>query len=185
MTLCDLATLHPYVSRLSGSQRQSDRSAYGAVQTRPTPRTPPTRSTLRHSTLRHAQTRPTRHASHLSNHPLRHGQTPPTPPTPVSIDTAPTVLCWASRSALRRGRAEREAQHSTLRSSCSKCGQNGHARPNCCSPGGAWEGLCGDGGLHTWHEEYMACNTALPAAVGRLTAPGLQNPTSRVFQLAA
>ena len=62
-------------------------------QTRPTPPTPPTRSTLRHSTLRHAQTRPTRLICPTT---LRHrsdtGQTPPTPSTPVSIDTAPTLL---------------------------------------------------------------------------------------------
>ena len=62
-------------------------------QTRPTPPTPPTRSTLRHSTLRHAQTRRTRLNCPTT---LRHrsdtGQTPPTPSTPVSIDTAPTPL---------------------------------------------------------------------------------------------
>ena len=56
-------------------------------------RTPPTRSTLPHSTLRHAQTRPTRLICPTT---LRHrsdtGQTPPTPSTPVSIDTAPTLL---------------------------------------------------------------------------------------------
>ena len=62
-------------------------------QTRPTPSTPPTRSTLRHSTLRHAQTRRTRLNCPTT---LRHrsdtGQTLSTPSTPVSIDTAPTLL---------------------------------------------------------------------------------------------
>ena len=48
------------------------------------------------------------------------------------------------------------------RLTCSKCGQNGHARPNCCSPGGAWEGMCDDGGQYTYHEGYTACNTAVP-----------------------
>ena len=40
---------------------------------------------------------------------------------------------------------------------CAKCGRNGQMAPNCCSSGGAWEGMCDSGGLHTRSEGYQAC----------------------------
>ena len=41
---------------------------------------------------------------------------------------------------------------------CPKCGQVGDDKPNCCSSGGAWEGMCGEGGQYTHHDGYQACN---------------------------
>merc|ERR1740138_1017182 len=40
---------------------------------------------------------------------------------------------------------------------CAKCASHDSARPNCCSPGGSWEGLCNEGGLHSWHGGFQAC----------------------------
>ena len=43
---------------------------------------------------------------------------------------------------------------------CHTCGastQDVTAAPNCCSDGGAWEGLCNEGGQHTWDEGDQAC----------------------------
>ena len=42
-------------------------------------------------------------------------------------------------------------------STCAKCGQKKAAALNCCSDGGAWEGLCEEGGEHDWHEGFQAC----------------------------
>ena len=42
-------------------------------------------------------------------------------------------------------------------STCAKCGQKNAAALNCCSGGGAWEGLCEEGGEHDWHEGFQAC----------------------------
>ena len=41
---------------------------------------------------------------------------------------------------------------------CSRCSyhtKNGHF--NCCGEGGAWEGLCEEGGEHTWNDGFQAC----------------------------
>ena len=42
---------------------------------------------------------------------------------------------------------------------CAKCVRVGIAKPNCCSTGGTWEGMCDQGGLHTWSEGFHVCNT--------------------------
>ena len=59
---------------------------------------------------------------------------------------------------------------------CAKCGQMAEARqgtaagPNCCNAGGTWEGMCDEGGQHTWHEGFVACKS--PAHAGdALTQP--------------
>ena len=41
---------------------------------------------------------------------------------------------------------------------CPRCGRVGDAKSNCCSSGGAWEGMCGEGGQQTHHDGYQACN---------------------------
>ena len=51
-------------------------------------------------------------------------------------------------------------------SACAKCGKPDHWSANCCSDGGAWEGLCDKGSTqqHTWAEGYNACiGAAAPA----------------------
>ncbi len=51
---------------------------------------------------------------------------------------------------------------------CPKCGRVGDSKSNCCSPGGAWEGMCGEGGQYTHHDGYQACN-GNPAAAKSAT----------------
>ena len=57
---------------------------------------------------------------------------------------------------------------------CPKCGQVGDDKPNCCSSGGAWEGMCGEGGQYTHHDGYQACN-GNPADAKRGADRGLQS----------
>ena len=55
---------------------------------------------------------------------------------------------------------------------CASCGVNAAHKagaPNCCSEGGSWEGMCDEGGQHTWHEGFQACSIESEAA-RRLTA---------------
>ena len=49
---------------------------------------------------------------------------------------------------------------------CARCVQHNSAKPNCCSPGGAWEGLCDEpDGKHSWSEGFRACSGALDVPV--------------------
>ena len=41
---------------------------------------------------------------------------------------------------------------------CSKCGEREGSGSNCCFDGGAWEGMCEEGGQHTYSEGFQACN---------------------------
>ena len=41
---------------------------------------------------------------------------------------------------------------------CSKCGERDGSGSNCCFDGGAWEGMCEEGGQHTYSEGFQACN---------------------------
>ena len=56
---------------------------------------------------------------------------------------------------------------------CALCAQHGKARPNCCTKGGAWEGLCDNGNPHTWTQGYQACNGLPVAATPRNGRPVL------------
>jgi|NorSeaMetagenome_1021524.scaffolds.fasta_scaffold38645_2 hypothetical protein len=62
---------------------------------------------------------------------------------------------------------------------CPKCGQVGDDKPNCCSSGGAWEGMCGEGGQYTHHDGYQACNGAVlpirPFSLGSTTRAKVVN----------
>ena len=49
----------------------------------------------------------------------------------------------------------------SLSLTCPECGRLGDDDPNCCSPGGSWHGMCeggNNGGQHTFHDGYQACN---------------------------
>ena len=55
----------------------------------------------------------------------------------------------------------------SLDSACSRCGVNAvhkSGAPNCCSEGGAWAGMCDEGGKHTWHEGFQACSRTSEAS---------------------
>ena len=51
---------------------------------------------------------------------------------------------------------------------CPTCGQVGDDKSNCCSSGGAWEGMCGEGGQYTHHDGYQACNGNPAVAKGHV-----------------
>ena len=60
---------------------------------------------------------------------------------------------------------------------CAKCGQKNMAALNCCSDGGAWEGLCGKDGQYTWHEGFQACRVADAAKAEEAAAAEKQKAT--------
>ena len=64
-----------------------------------------------------------------------------------------------------------------LPSACAKCGKPDVWSANCCSAGGAWEGLCDKGSAqqHTWAEGYTAC---IGAAAPELETEGLQEESA-------
>ena len=56
-----------------------------------------------------------------------------------------------------------------LGSACTSCGVNAAHKsgaPNCCSEGGSWEGMCDEGGEHTWHEGFQACPASRASRLG-------------------
>lgn len=52
----------------------------------------------------------------------------------------------------------------TLCPLCVRPKRTGHedAAPNCCSPGAAWDGMCGKDGPYTWQDGYRACQEEFP-----------------------
>ena len=58
-----------------------------------------------------------------------------------------------------------EARAHPQDATCARCAQHNSAKPNCCSLGGAWDGLCGKGGSHTWSEGFQACSSLLEVDV--------------------
>ena len=58
-----------------------------------------------------------------------------------------------------------DAEHPTD-ATCARCVEHNSAKPNCCSPGGAWEGHCDEPeGPHSWSEGFRACNSSLAVPV--------------------
>jgi len=58
-----------------------------------------------------------------------------------------------------------EARAHPQDATCARCAQHNSAKPNCCSLGGAWDGLCEKGGSHTWSEGFRACSSLLEVDV--------------------
>ena len=75
----------------------------------------------------------------------------------LALGVAPSAQQPGSLKALER--RQQQASPSPETKACAKCGQVRPYRPNCCTAGGSWEGLCDDvkKSQHTWHEGFVAC----------------------------
>ncbi len=81
---------------------------------------------------------------------------------PISGALAPTIAPALAPSSPAPAKAPTSTSApAPVTAACGLCGRNpDHINaPNCCSVGGAWEGLCDEGGQHTWSEGFHACNS--------------------------
>lgn len=67
-----------------------------------------------------------------------------------------TGQCWLYREAGCTAEGAGKAR------TCPRCGEadgTRRAHPNCCSPGGSWEGMCKYAGMYTFEDGHEACNS--------------------------